>query len=346
MPRVGCGRADITPEPGLPMVSMPDSPRGEGVQWQLRTRVFLVEDAERRIAVVCLDLIALVAGHVAELGNGLRARAGWIPRTSSGSRPPGPASRCRAGDVSATEQWGWDRRRAIRRSSCSRTRKTHCAAAAALPRHGASRACRRPWQPQFRVMSARPHPTRGIRASPPGVLVRCKPRGDPQRSTLSCRCCRSRNQQVTGPTEDRVRAMPAAGLLAAGDESASGRCQCDLRLDSRQRGAERRGYRRRSPDAGCPGDRGRSGRGHEIAPDRGCPLPASRRMPDPCGIVAPSMAMSASANRVTNCTVAGAAQHLLDHDRDALGMIAQSLQLGRIAQQGQRAIGDQVDVVS
>ena len=67
MPRVGCGRADITPEPGLPMVGMPGSPRGEGVQWPLRSRVFLVDHEERRIAVVCLDLIALVAGHVAEL---------------------------------------------------------------------------------------------------------------------------------------------------------------------------------------------------------------------------------------------------------------------------------------
>ena len=67
MPRVGCGRVDITPEPGLPMVGMPGSPRGEGVQWPLRSRVFLVDDGERRIAIVCLDLIALVAEHVAEL---------------------------------------------------------------------------------------------------------------------------------------------------------------------------------------------------------------------------------------------------------------------------------------
>ena len=61
MPRVGCGWADITPEPGLPMVGMPGSPRGEGVQWPLRSRVFLVDDGGRRIAVVCLDLMALVS---------------------------------------------------------------------------------------------------------------------------------------------------------------------------------------------------------------------------------------------------------------------------------------------
>jgi neutral ceramidase len=67
MPRVGCGWADITPEPGLPMVGMPGSPRGEGVQWPLLSRVFMVDDGDRRIAVVCLDLMALVSQHVAEL---------------------------------------------------------------------------------------------------------------------------------------------------------------------------------------------------------------------------------------------------------------------------------------
>jgi hypothetical protein len=49
------------------MVGMPGSPRGEGVQWPLRSRVFLVDDGERRVGVVCLDLIALVSLHVAEL---------------------------------------------------------------------------------------------------------------------------------------------------------------------------------------------------------------------------------------------------------------------------------------
>ena len=67
MPRVGCGRVEITPDLGLPMVGMPGSPRGEGVQWPLRSRVFLVDDSGHRIAVVCLDLIALVSQHVAEL---------------------------------------------------------------------------------------------------------------------------------------------------------------------------------------------------------------------------------------------------------------------------------------
>ena len=47
---VGCGRVDITPTLGLPMVGMPGPPRREGVQWQLRSRVFLVDDEERRLA--------------------------------------------------------------------------------------------------------------------------------------------------------------------------------------------------------------------------------------------------------------------------------------------------------
>jgi neutral ceramidase len=79
MPRVGCGRVDITPEPGLPMVGMPGSPRGEGVEWPLRSRVFLVDDGERRIAAVCLDLIALVAEHVAELRQRLAGPGGLDP---------------------------------------------------------------------------------------------------------------------------------------------------------------------------------------------------------------------------------------------------------------------------
>src|SRR5215216_6230670 len=79
MRRIGCGRADITPEPGLPMVGMPDTPRGEGVQWPLRSRVFLIDDGERRIAVVCFDLIDLVSNHVAELRQRLAVPGGIDP---------------------------------------------------------------------------------------------------------------------------------------------------------------------------------------------------------------------------------------------------------------------------
>ena len=67
MLRIGFGRVDITPQPGRPMVGMPGSPPGEGVVWPLRSRVFLVDDGDRRIAVVCLDVIALVSTQVSEL---------------------------------------------------------------------------------------------------------------------------------------------------------------------------------------------------------------------------------------------------------------------------------------
>ena len=79
MLRVGCGRADITPEPGLPMVGMPGSPRGEGVRWPLRARVFLFDDGQTRAAVVCLDLIALVSVQVAELRRIVAAQAELEP---------------------------------------------------------------------------------------------------------------------------------------------------------------------------------------------------------------------------------------------------------------------------
>ncbi len=81
MLRAGFGRVDITPEPGLPMVGMPGSPRGEGVAWPLQGRVFLADDGERRIAVVCLDLIALVAKQVAELRERLAAQGQLDPES-------------------------------------------------------------------------------------------------------------------------------------------------------------------------------------------------------------------------------------------------------------------------
>jgi neutral ceramidase len=77
MLRVGFGKVDITPELGLPMVGMPGSPRGEEVVWPLHGRVILADDGERRAAIVCLDLIALVAGDVAALRQRL-AEAGTL----------------------------------------------------------------------------------------------------------------------------------------------------------------------------------------------------------------------------------------------------------------------------
>lgn len=79
MLRVGCGRADITPEPGLPMVGMPGSPRGEGARWPLQAKVFLFDDGERRAGIVCLDLIALVSAQVAELRGIIAGQADLDP---------------------------------------------------------------------------------------------------------------------------------------------------------------------------------------------------------------------------------------------------------------------------
>jgi hypothetical protein len=76
--RIGIGKADITPEPGLPMVGMPGSPIGTGVHWPLTSRVFLAEDGDNRVAIVALDLIALLAGDVARLRERL-AEAGGLP---------------------------------------------------------------------------------------------------------------------------------------------------------------------------------------------------------------------------------------------------------------------------
>jgi neutral ceramidase len=78
MLRVGFGKADITPELGLPMVGMPGSPVGTGVRWPLTSRVFLADDGESRVAIVALDLIALAAEDVARLRERL-AEAGGLP---------------------------------------------------------------------------------------------------------------------------------------------------------------------------------------------------------------------------------------------------------------------------
>jgi hypothetical protein len=58
------------------MVGMPGSPRGEGAVWPLRGRVFLVDDGRRRIAIVCLDLLGLLAEQVDELRERLAAQGG------------------------------------------------------------------------------------------------------------------------------------------------------------------------------------------------------------------------------------------------------------------------------
>jgi neutral ceramidase len=79
MLRAGFGRVDITPELGLPMVGMPGSPRGKGVQWPLHGRIFLADDGQRRVAVVCLDVIGLETEDVAGLRAQLAERGGLAP---------------------------------------------------------------------------------------------------------------------------------------------------------------------------------------------------------------------------------------------------------------------------
>lgn len=79
MVQVGFGQVDITPAPGLPMVGMPGSPRGEGVMWPLSGRICLIDDGERRVAIVSLDVIALFAPKVDELRQRLAAIGGLPP---------------------------------------------------------------------------------------------------------------------------------------------------------------------------------------------------------------------------------------------------------------------------
>lgn len=79
MLRIGFGKADITPEPGLPMVGMPGSPIGTGVRWPLTCRVVLADDGVQRIAIVALDLIALAATDVARLRSRLAIGGGLPP---------------------------------------------------------------------------------------------------------------------------------------------------------------------------------------------------------------------------------------------------------------------------
>ena len=79
MLRVGCSKADITPEPGLPMVGMPGSPRGEGIVWPLHVRVVLFDDGQDRFAVVALDLIGLSAEDARRLRRRLADAVGLDP---------------------------------------------------------------------------------------------------------------------------------------------------------------------------------------------------------------------------------------------------------------------------
>lgn len=77
--KVGFGEVDITPAPGMPMVGMPGSPRGEDVMWPLSGRICLIDDGEQRVAIISLDVIALFAPKVNELRRRLAAIGGLPP---------------------------------------------------------------------------------------------------------------------------------------------------------------------------------------------------------------------------------------------------------------------------
>lgn len=81
MLRVGFGRADITPDLGLglPMAGNAPWPSPAGVTWPLRGRVLLADDGRARVAMVCLDLLALPATEVATLRRRLAAAGGLAP---------------------------------------------------------------------------------------------------------------------------------------------------------------------------------------------------------------------------------------------------------------------------
>lgn len=70
---VGIRRVDITPAFGLKMAGMLDPPRAQGVRWPLRGTVVLLDDGERRAAIVALDLLFLAPSTVAEFRAALAA---------------------------------------------------------------------------------------------------------------------------------------------------------------------------------------------------------------------------------------------------------------------------------
>jgi neutral ceramidase len=79
MLRIGFGRVDITPELGLRMAGTEPWPAAEGVSGPLHGRVLLADDGTRRVAIVCLDLMALAADEVALLRSRLAPLGGLDP---------------------------------------------------------------------------------------------------------------------------------------------------------------------------------------------------------------------------------------------------------------------------
>jgi len=73
MLRMGFGRVDMTPALGLRMAGTPPWPPAAAVQGPLQGRVILADDGERRVAIACLDLMAIPAAEAATLRSRLAA---------------------------------------------------------------------------------------------------------------------------------------------------------------------------------------------------------------------------------------------------------------------------------
>ena len=79
--RIGFGKVDITPpiQLGLRMAGNAPWPPASGVTWPLHGRVMLADDGSARVAIVCLDLMALPASEVAILRSRLAVVGGLAP---------------------------------------------------------------------------------------------------------------------------------------------------------------------------------------------------------------------------------------------------------------------------
>ena len=79
MLRMGFGRVDTTPAPGLRMAGTPPWPPAEAVQGPLQGRVILADDGMTRVAIACLHLMAIPAAEATALRERLAGISGLDP---------------------------------------------------------------------------------------------------------------------------------------------------------------------------------------------------------------------------------------------------------------------------
>src|SRR5829696_3379174 len=79
MLRMGFGRVDTTPALGLRMAGTPPYPRGETLQGPLQGRVILADDGTTRVAIACVDLMAIPTAEAKALRTRLAEIAGIDP---------------------------------------------------------------------------------------------------------------------------------------------------------------------------------------------------------------------------------------------------------------------------